>query len=192
MGHSRDDKAKSHERIVEIAAVRMREAGTAGPGVAEIMKEAGLTHGGFYKHFSSRDQLVAEAVDAAFLDGQRALIDSTDGADDQLAAFVDTYASAAHRDGPGSGCGIAALAADAARGSDALRDAYGQRLEAFIGRIEAMLGDGDPEVRRRAVVSLSTLVGGLALARAVGAEHALSDEILEDVRDAVKAQAFAG
>ena len=65
MGHSRDDKARSHERIVEIAAARLRESGTAGPGVAELMKAAGLTHGGFYRHFKSRDDLVAAAVERA-------------------------------------------------------------------------------------------------------------------------------
>src|SRR6201999_3173083 len=77
MGHSRQDKEKSHQQIVEIAAARMREAGTDGPGVAEIMRAAGLTHGGFYKHFGSRDDLVAEAVEAAIAQGEDAIREVT-------------------------------------------------------------------------------------------------------------------
>ena len=92
MGHSRDDKARSHERIVQIAAARLRESGTAGPGVAELMKEAGLTHGGFYKHFDSRDDLVAEAVERALRDNDGFMTTLRAGAADAHAAlelFVD-------------------------------------------------------------------------------------------------------
>src|SRR6478672_13686891 len=103
MGHSRDDKARSHERIVEIAAARLRESGTAGPGVAELMKAAGLTHGGFYKHFDSRDDLVAEAVERALHDNDGFMTTLRAGAADAHAAlerFVDWYTSAEHRDTP--------------------------------------------------------------------------------------------
>ena len=79
MGYSQDDKIKSHQRIVDVAATRFRESGTSEPGVAEIMKAAGLTHGGFYKHFDSRDQLVAEAVGAALDAGERQFHTATDG-----------------------------------------------------------------------------------------------------------------
>jgi TetR/AcrR family transcriptional regulator, transcriptional repressor for nem operon len=89
MGHSREDKARSHQRIVEIAARRFRESGTAGPGVAELMQEAGLTHGGFYKHFGSRDDLVAEAVQRALVENDGVLTELLAGADDPLVAFVD-------------------------------------------------------------------------------------------------------
>src|ERR1700753_1654966 len=108
MGHSREEKEKSHRQIVEIAAARMREAGTDGPGVAEIMGAAGLTHGGFYKHFDSRDDLVAEAVDAAIAQGEEGYRAVTGGAADPLAAFVDWYLSADHRDDVGSGCAVVA------------------------------------------------------------------------------------
>src|SRR4051794_34385344 len=93
VGHSKEDKAASHERIVEIAAARMRESGTDGPGVAEIMRAAGLTHGGFYKHFTSRDNLVAEALAKAFAEADGATAEATKDAEDPLAAFVDWYAS---------------------------------------------------------------------------------------------------
>src|SRR5689334_1907927 len=116
MGHSREDKARSHDRIVEIAAARVRESGTAGPGVAELMKEAGLTHGGFYKHFGSRDDLVAEAVERALRENEGFVTTLTAGAPDRRAAlgrFADWYASAEHRDSPGAGCAGVAFGADA-------------------------------------------------------------------------------
>src|ERR1700761_7396712 len=102
MGHSRKDKEKNHRQIVEVAAQKMRESGTDGPGVAEIMKEAGLTHGGFYKHFDSRDDLVAEAVEAAATQSRAGYLEVTAGAADPLAAFVEWYLSDTHRDDPGS------------------------------------------------------------------------------------------
>src|SRR5438067_5167100 len=100
MGHSRDEKAKNHERIVDIASARIRQSGTATPGVAEIMNAAGLTHGGFYKHFDSRDDLIAEAVDRTFADSEQAVAAVIDDAEDPFAAFVDWYVSAEHRDSP--------------------------------------------------------------------------------------------
>ena len=109
MGHSRDDKARSHERIVQIAAARLRESGTAGPGVAELMKAAGLTHGGFYRHFDSRDDLVAEAVERALRDNDGFMTTLRAGAADAHAAlglFVDWYTSGEHRDTPGAGCAV--------------------------------------------------------------------------------------
>jgi TetR/AcrR family transcriptional repressor of nem operon len=185
MGHSRTDKARNHERIVEIASARIRESGTEAPGVAEIMEAAGLTHGGFYKHFSSRDDLVAEAVDRTFADAERAVDSLTEGADDPLAAFVEWYASEEHRDNPATGCGVVALGADALRGEDRVRDAYRDEVKRYLARLEALLGGGE-EARQRATVALSTLVGALYLARAIG-DGALSDEILRDVRRAVTA-----
>src|SRR4029079_9957241 len=88
MGHSREDKARSHERIVEIAAARLRESGTAGPGGGELMKEAGLTHGGFYKHFGSRDDLVAEAVERALRENEEFMTTLT-AVDRDIATRVD-------------------------------------------------------------------------------------------------------
>src|SRR5438067_529345 len=106
MRHSKEDKAASHERIVEVAAARIRESGTGQPGVAEIMHAAGLTHGGFYKHFGSRDELIAEAVERALTDSESRLPQLTAGAEDPLAAFVDAYVSTAHRDDSATGCGV--------------------------------------------------------------------------------------
>jgi TetR/AcrR family transcriptional repressor of nem operon len=184
MGHSRDDKAKHHDRIVEIASARIRESGTAGPGVAEIMRAAGLTHGGFYKHFDSRDDLVAEAVDRTFADGERAIEAVTEHAEDPVGALVDWYASAEHRDNPASGCGLVALGTDIRHGEDRVRTAYREQVERYLAHLERLLG-GDADARARATVALSTLVGAVLIARAVD-DQPLSDEILRDVRAALK------
>ena len=185
MRQSREEKAKTHDRIVEIASARIREAGIEGPGVAEIMQAAGLTHGGFYKHFGSRDDLVAEAADRAFADAERAVHEVTDDAPDPLTAFVDWYVSARHRDDPGAGCPVAALGAGVRRGDERVRTAYLHQVERYLSDLERLLGGG-PDARRRATVALSTLVGSLVLARAVD-DAELSDEILRDVRAALTA-----
>lgn len=185
VGHSKEDKAASHDRIVEIASARMREAGTDGPGVAEIMKAAGLTHGGFYKHFGSRDDLVAEALAKAYTDGDAAIDAVTGGAEDPLGAFVDWYASTAHCDDPATGCAIAALGPDVARGEPRIREAYGAQVERYLERLEEFLGGGGAGARERATVALSTLVGAITVARAVD-DKALAEEILADARAAVR------
>jgi TetR/AcrR family transcriptional regulator, transcriptional repressor for nem operon len=188
MGHSRDDKARSHERIVEIAAARLRESGTAGPGVAELMKAAGLTHGGFYKHFDSRDDLVAEAVDRALRDNDGFMTTLRAGAADAHAAlglFVDWYTSAEHRDTPGAGCAVVSFGADAPRADQRVRMAYIGQVQRYLVHLEALLGD-----RKRAAAALSALVGAVLVARAVGPGE-LSDEILAAARESVLAMAPA-
>ncbi len=112
MGYSKAQKAKTHERIVKLASKRFREEGLAGIGIAELMKEAGLTVGGFYKHFDSRDHLVAEAVNSAFA-GWRRRVDgaTTSGPPVSYEKLIDDYLSEAHRDNPGSGCAFSALGA---------------------------------------------------------------------------------
>lgn len=180
MRRSRDDKAKSKERIVAVAAARIREHGTETPGVAEIMREAGMTHGGFYKHFGSRDALVAAALEQALLEGDQQVTDVTTGAADPLAAFVDWYVSAEHVADPGSGCAVAALGADVGRGGEPLRAAYRAQVERYLGRLERLLGS-----RECATVALATLVGAITVARALG-EPVLAEEILRDVRAALK------
>jgi len=105
MGHSRAEKAKTHKHIVSIASKKFREEDLAGVGIAELMKEAGLTVGGFYKHFDSRDDLVAEAVSCAFGGWQRRVDAAKSGGPSvSLAKLIDDYLNEAHRDNPGSGC----------------------------------------------------------------------------------------
>jgi TetR/AcrR family transcriptional repressor of nem operon len=185
MGHSQDTKVKNHRRIVEIAARRIRESGVDGPGVAEIMGEAGLTHGGFYKHFDSRDDLVAEAVETAIaqsVDGSRA---ATAGAEDPLRAFVDWYLSSAHRDDPGDGCSVVALGADVARSEGRVRAAYRGQVERYIADLEGLLPEGE-DSRRRAIAAVSSMVGAMLISRAID-DADLAEEILREVRATVEA-----
>ncbi|MGZ6638433.1 MAG: TetR/AcrR family transcriptional regulator [Solirubrobacteraceae bacterium] len=183
MRHSKEDKAASHERIVAIAAARIRESGTEQPGVAEIMRAAGLTHGGFYKHFGSRDELIAEAVERALADSEPRLVEIAAGAEDPLAAFADAYLSTAHRDDPASGCGVAALGTDMPRVGGPAQEAYRAQVERYLAHLEPLLGGGDA-ARRRATATLSAMVGAVMIARALGPTLG-SDEILRDVREAV-------
>jgi TetR/AcrR family transcriptional repressor of nem operon len=185
MGHSRDEKTQSHERIVEAAADLMMEAGTEAPSVAEIMSSAGLTHGGFYKHFDSRDELVAAAVEAVMESSNEATRTVVADAEDPLAAFVDWYASPAHRDNLADSCGVAGLGADALRGEGRLREIYRGQVERYVELLEPLLGEaGEPADRRAALAAMSTLVGALYVSRAVG-DEALSEEILASARESV-------
>src|SRR5215470_16137979 len=117
MRYSKEHKFQTHARIVKRAAVKLREKGAHGIGVADLMKEAGLTHGGFYAHFDSRDALVIEAVTHAMdrsTEKWRKMVSETPP-EKRLAKMVENYLTAAHRDDPGHGCAVPALSADIAR-----------------------------------------------------------------------------
>ena len=180
MRRSREDKAKSRERIVQVAAARIRQSGTDTPGVAEIMREAGMTHGGFYKHFGSRDELIGAALQEAVNENDAAATAAIAGATDPLGAFVDWYVSAEHVADPTTGCAVAALSADVGRGSAELRATYRAQVERYLARLEQLLGS-----RQQATVALATLVGAITVARGLG-EPILAEEILRDVREALK------
>ncbi|HEY3773731.1 MAG TPA: TetR/AcrR family transcriptional regulator [Solirubrobacteraceae bacterium] len=190
MRHSEDEKRRSHERIVEAAARRIREAGTDGPGVAEIMSAAGMTHGGFYKHFGSRDELIAEAAEVACADGSGRLNDAIADAANPLSALITTYLSADHRDDPGTGCAVAALGSDAARPGNAARPAYTEQIRRYIDRLQSLLAEDGAtgEARERAIATVSTLVGALTISRAVE-DPELADEVLAGARDVLLAAA---
>jgi TetR/AcrR family transcriptional regulator, transcriptional repressor for nem operon len=180
---SREEKAKTHERIVDVASERIREQGLDAPAVAEIMQAAGLTHGGFYKHFGSRDDLVAEATEHALAASDRHLHELTDNAPDPLAAFVDWYLGAEHRGDPGAGCALAALGDDVRRGDERLRSAYGRQAERYVENVERFLGGGE-DARKRAILVVSALVGAIVLSRAVE-DESFSNEILSAVREVI-------
>jgi TetR/AcrR family transcriptional regulator, transcriptional repressor for nem operon len=187
MRQSAEEKARTHERIVEIASARIREKGIEGPGVAEIMQAAGLTHGGFYKHFGSRDDLIAEAAEHAFAYADQTLDDHAHDPHDPLASWVDWYVSEEHRDDPGAGrCPVAALVGDVGRADDGVRGGYDALVERYLGVLEDMLGGGG-DARQQATIAVSTLVGSLVLARAID-DDTLSDEILRTVREALRHQ----
>lgn len=179
MGSSQSEKTASHERIVRAASARIRRDGIDNVTVAELMSEAGLTHGGFYRHFDSRDELIAEAVEAALEHGARrtAKVAVPDG-EDPLRTIVDSYLSWIHRDRPDAGCAVAALAADVSRSSPRAREAYSRQVRGSIELLRDLLPDEGPEAtREHAHLVLAALVGALSMARAVN-DAELSDEIL--------------
>jgi len=179
MGHSQEDKARSHERIVKRAAARFRECGVDGIGLADLMKEAGLSHGGFYRHFPSRDELVAEAVEHALADGGRRVADI--GRPDRpvtLEMLIDVYLSPAHRDHLESSCAVATMAADVARAGDRAKVAYSKQVEVYLGLLTDLVSGPNKKIRRaRAITAMAALVGAVSMARAVK-EEKLSREIL--------------
>lgn len=188
MGHSQEDKAVTHRRILEVASARVREAGIEKPAIGELMKAANLTHGGFYRHFSSREDLVDEAIQRALADGAARMADTValdNGADAALHGLVEAYLSEQHRDEVSGSCAVATLASDVARASDRARTAYTRQVEDYLEIIESALDDPDPTRRRRqALVDLSALVGAVLMARAVNSPT-LSRELLTEVAAAV-------
>jgi TetR/AcrR family transcriptional regulator, transcriptional repressor for nem operon len=187
VGHSRAEKAKTHKRIVRIASKRFREKGLAGFGIAELMKEAGLTVGGFYKHFDSRDDLVAEAVSSAFGGWQRRVDAAGSGGPSvSLAKLIDDYLNETHRDNPGTGCAFSALAAEIGRSDKRTRALTTEQVRNDIQLIAGLLPDNDPHVARsQAILTFSALVGAMSLAPAAS-DEALSREILKTVAERLK------
>ena len=187
MGYSKAQKAKTHERIVKLASKRFREEGLAGIGIAELMQEAGLTVGGFYKHFDSRDDLVAEAVNAAFGGWKRRVeAAKSDGSPVCYEKLIDHYLNEAHRDNPGTGCAFSALAPEIARSGKRTRALTSEQVRNDIQLIAGLLpGKAKRTARSTAILTFSALVGAMALARAVS-DEALSREILETVAEFLK------
>ena len=187
---SREKAAANHERIIDAASALFRAKGFGGIGVADIMKKADLTHGGFYGHFSSKDELVAQAsrrtMARSAAKWQRVV---TDAPDHPYAALLERYLTPRHRDDPGRGCSFAALGTDAARSGKVVREAFADGLEPMIDILAAAVPGRTKAVRRRkAVAAMASLVGALTLARAVG-DTALSDEILKAVHGELLATA---
>jgi len=187
MGYSKAQKEKTHKRVVAIASKRFREEGLAGVGIAELMKEAGLTVGGFYKHFDSREELVAEAVSAAFGIWQRQKEAArSSGRRLSFAKLIDDYVSDVHRKNPGAGCAFSALAPEIARSDKRTRALTSEQVRNDLDLIAGLLpGKHKRAARSRAILTFSALVGAMSLARAVS-DEALSHEILKTVADLLK------
>jgi TetR/AcrR family transcriptional regulator, transcriptional repressor for nem operon len=189
MRYSREHKQETHARIVKKASVRLREKGAHGIGVADLMKEAGLTHGGFYAHFDSREALVIEAFAYAMdraTERWRKLAEET-AAEKRLATIVGSYLTPVHRDDPGHGCAVPTLGAEIARESPKTRKAFAAKLEQMI----EMLADQMPNLprkaaRKQATATLATMIGTLVLSRIAGTGE-FSDQILGAGREAALA-----
>ncbi|MFZ6745080.1 TetR/AcrR family transcriptional regulator [Undibacterium sp. JH2W] len=168
MRTTREQAAQTRERIVETAARLYREHGINGIGVADLMKEAGLTHGGFYKHFESKEALIAEACNTALETTRTELLRKTElvSNEEAIASLVHTYLSLAHSEHPGHGCAIAALGAEAARGEAASKEVMAQGVDELLILITRQLqrsGAKDDATTAHGV--LSSLIGGLLLSR---------------------------
>ncbi|WP_394830044.1 TetR/AcrR family transcriptional regulator [Pendulispora rubella] len=188
MGHSQAEKTENHNRIIRIAAARFREMGLEGLSVADLMKEAGLTHGGFYRHFPSREDLVVETIAYALADGEtRGGLEELSGDNLTLTTLIDAYLAESHRDTPSRGCGVATLAGDVARSGARAKSVFTRQVKRNIQSVSAMLSAGDAASKRAGAIMIwSALVGSLTLARAVN-DKKLSSEILETIRVELKA-----
>ncbi len=193
MRYSREHKLETHARIVKKASVRIREKGAHGIGVADLMKDAGLTHGGFYAHFDSREALVIEAFAYAMdrsTERWRKLTETVPP-EKRMAIIVETYLTPLHRDDPGHGCAVTALGAEIARESPKTRKAFAAKLEQMVDMLAEQIPDVPRKAaRKQALGALSTMVGALMLSRIAGSGE-LSDEILSAGRDAALGRAIA-
>ena len=176
---SREKFAESRKRILDAAATLFRETGFDGIGLSDIMKAAGLTHGGFYGHFGSKEDLEAQALSLALarsVTDWSQLVDSA--AARPLAALAGQYLSPDHRENVGEGCPFAALGSDTARRGERVRSAFTAGLEPFLALLSNVIpGRSKAQRRRKAIAILAEMVGAMILARAVN-DPALSDEIL--------------
>ncbi len=186
MRYSKEHKQETHARIVRKASVRLREKGAHGVGVADLMKEAGLTHGGFYAHFDSREALVIEAFAYAM---DRSIEHWRKTAarlppEKRLSTIVESYLTTTHRDDPGRGCAVPTLGAEIAREGPKARRAFAAKLEQMIDMVADQIPDMPRRAaRRQAAATLATMMGALVLSRIAG-NGEFSDEILAAGREA--------
>ncbi|VVP67449.1 hypothetical protein PS918_00573 [Pseudomonas fluorescens] len=181
MRKSRQETAETRQRIVEAASVEFRQNGIDGTGLSGLMAAAGLTHGGFYKHFESKDQVVAQACEVA-VDTLVSGLEEVAG-DGGFDAVVSAYLSTEHREALGTGCPYAALGCELARSHEAVKEVATAGLERVIELLAAHSAteEGDT-ARARAIVAFCTMMGALTFSRMVS-RPALSAQILETARD---------
>lgn len=172
---SKQAKAASRTAIVEEAARLFRDRGIEGTGISELMSAAGLTHGGFYRHFGSKDELVGAAIDKAFTDIASVLEREIAelGGDRAVARYVERYLSEEHVLRRDLGCPMAALGADAGRGAPACRDALAAGAARIIELLQRGMVGGQGETHTRATALMATLVGTITLARAASSPDAV-------------------
>jgi TetR/AcrR family transcriptional repressor of nem operon len=184
---------QTRSRIVENASYGLRQNGADGVSVADLMKLAGLTHGGFYSHFDSREALViealAQAMDRTVADWLKIMKGMP--VEERFDAVVEAYLSPRHRDNRARGCVLPALGADIARSSQKARRMFAGKFEEMIGMVARLFPEKSPkEARQAATSALATMMGSIVLARAAG-DKTLSDDILEAGRQALRSHSAA-
>lgn len=176
---SREQAQENRLKVLDAAARLFRERGVDRVTVAEVMAEAGLTHGGFYASFANKSELVAQATERALVehsDQWRAVIETADG--NPFDALLQFYVSSLHRDKPGAGCALNALASDAARGDAALQRVFTDGFGAYVDLLSSVAaGRNKLQRRQHALGALAAMVGAVVLARATD-DAALSDDVL--------------
>jgi TetR/AcrR family transcriptional regulator, transcriptional repressor for nem operon len=186
---SREQADKNREHVIDVASRLFRERGFEGIGVADLMKEAGLTHGGFYGQFKSKEDLKVQASRRALSrnkDRWAEVLAETPS--EKLAALARFYLSDAHRDRRGEGCALAALGGDAPRYGPELQAAFKDGIEGYLELLDGIMSASSDEKRRdKTIAALSTMVGALVLSRAVG-DEALSQKILSAAADEIAAK----
>ncbi|WP_226503437.1 TetR/AcrR family transcriptional regulator [Pseudomonas sp. MWU16-30317] len=188
MRYSADHKAQTHERIVKEAAARFRKDGIGATGLQPLMKALGLTHGGFYAHFKSKDDLVETALRSAS-EEMGTLVAAKFAGDKPLEGFIDMYLSDAHRDHPERGCPLPTMAAEMGqRGQPS--PLVDRAVQHRAGLMAQALGDGE-DAEAQSLVMLSTLIGALVLSRSVE-DQDFAARILATAREALKRQARPG
>jgi TetR/AcrR family transcriptional regulator, transcriptional repressor for nem operon len=174
-----DHKEQTRDRIVESAATALRAKGLDGVSIAEIMAEAGLTHGGFYAHFKSKDELIGAALGRASRETIERLSNNRVPDDRRIEAVIDTYLSAGHASHPELGCPLAALGSELVRGSDQIREGVAARVAQRIEWVRQLLPEGEA-TEENATAMVATMLGGLLLARMVAPDK--SGAVLEATR----------
>lgn len=191
MRYTEEHKAEVRARIVGQAARALRASGLAGVAIPALMKRAGLTHGGFYRHFESRDELVAEALAAASDETEQKLFAAAENADDPLRAVVDGYLTRDHRKHPSLGCALAALGAEAPRQEPIVKRAFDTIAVRFLRRLEKA-AHGEPthpgaELHDDTLAIASAMIGALVLSRMLR-DEALADRVLAATRSLLRAE----
>ena len=189
MRKSRVETAETRRRIVEVAAEEFRAKGIHATGLADLMASAGLSHGGFYRHFDSKDQLVAEACEAGLTGIVDSLETAADGCNPEegFKAIVEAYMSTAHRDAPGSGCPLAGMGSELARADDITRAAATRGFDELVEMLAKRIGNpAEAADHSRATFALAAMIGAVTLSRII-ADPAVSVSLLENVKQRIEA-----
>ena len=182
MRYGKEHKQETHKKVVEAAARRFRKDGIGSTGVVDLMADVGLTHGGFYAHFSSKETLVKEALAAASVKSRTHLQRQIEAARaegrDPLEAIVRTYLTTLHRDRPDRGCSVAALGSEIARHPRKTREAFTEGLSQTLQIIASALPEHVADRQTRAYAVFSTMIGALQLSRAIS-DSAMSQSVID-------------
>ncbi|MGH8509247.1 MAG: TetR/AcrR family transcriptional regulator [Gammaproteobacteria bacterium] len=170
MRRSREEAARTRQEIIKAASTLLRERGLHGISVAELMSEIGLTHGGFYTHFDSKEALTSEAMEAAFgesVTGWHKVLENA-RTKSGFASLVDLYLTEEHLRDPGTGCAVPALGSEIARAGPAVRESVAKGISEMIETLSKQIDDTSPERKKeRAIATVACLVGAIVMARCV-------------------------